>query len=114
MNIKKTANWSRSVCRLHDNTTVSFMGSGHSSCIPRLRSCLWLIACCCVVDIRQWTATTRDEADSCKRNSAMERRAQVQSYVIQTELTSELNLQCNYFTFVGRTTDMEKTANMNW
>jgi len=27
-------------------------------------------------------------------------RAQVQSFVNQTELTSELNLQCNYFTLV--------------
>jgi len=32
----------------------------------------------------------------------MEIRAQVQSYVSQTELTSELNLQCNYFTLVER------------
>jgi len=32
----------------------------------------------------------------------MERRAQVQSYVNQTELTSELNLQCNYFALVER------------
>jgi len=28
----------------------------------------------------------------------MKMRAQVQSYVNQTELASELNLQCNYFT----------------
>ena len=28
-----------------DNTTLSFMGSGHSSCV--VRSCLWLIVCCC-------------------------------------------------------------------
>jgi len=28
--------------------------------------------------------------------------AQVQSYVNQTELTSELSLQCNYFNFVER------------
>jgi len=27
----------------------------------------------------------------------MERRPQVKSYVNQTELTSELKLQCNYF-----------------
>jgi len=32
----------------------------------------------------------------------MERREQVQSYVSQTELTSELNLQCNYFALVER------------
>jgi len=31
-----------------------------------------------------------------------ERRAQVQSYVNQTELTSELNIQCNYFILVER------------
>jgi len=31
-----------------------------------------------------------------------ERRAQVQSYVNQTELTSECNLKYNYFTFVER------------
>jgi len=30
------------------------------------------------------------------------RRAQVQSYINQTELTSELNLQYNYFTLVER------------
>jgi len=48
MNIKKTANYlSWSVCRLHDNTIVYFMGSGHSSRVPQLRSCLWVIACCC-------------------------------------------------------------------
>jgi len=48
MNIKMTAKyWSRTVCRLHDNAIVSFMGSGHSSCVPQLQSCLWLIACCC-------------------------------------------------------------------
>jgi len=32
----------------------------------------------------------------------MERRAQVQSYVNQTELTSELNLKYNYFALVER------------
>jgi len=42
-----------------------------------------------------------------------ELRAPVQSYVIQTEITSELNLQCNYFTvlngtFVRRTANLEK------
>jgi len=26
--------WSWCVCRLHDNTTVSFVGSGHGSCAP--------------------------------------------------------------------------------
>jgi len=31
-----------------------------------------------------------------------ERRAQVQSYVNQIELTSELNLICNYFALVER------------
>jgi len=30
----------------------------------------------------------------------MERRVQVQSYVNQIELTSELGLQCNYFAHV--------------
>jgi len=30
-----------------DNTAVSFMGSGRSSCVSQLRSCVWLIACCC-------------------------------------------------------------------
>jgi len=48
----------------------------------------------------------------------MERLAQVQSYVNQIELTSEFNLQCNTSlllngTFNRRTTDLEKTANMN-
>jgi len=32
-----------------------------------------------------------------------ERRAQVQSSVSQTELTSELNVQCDYFTLVEGT-----------
>jgi len=45
-----------------------------------------------VVDIRQCTTTTRDQAESCKGSSAMERPAQVQSCVNQTELTSERNL----------------------
>jgi len=31
-----------------------------------------------------------------------ERREQVQCYVNRTELTSELNLQCNYFALVER------------
>jgi len=52
-----------------------------------------------------------------------ERRAQMQSYVNQTELTSELTSSSNAITslllsgtFVRRTTDLEKTANiyMNW
>jgi len=37
----------RKVANSCDNTTVSFMGSGHSSYVSQLRSCLWLIACCC-------------------------------------------------------------------
>jgi len=37
MNIKKEANyWEWSLCRLHDSRTVSFMGSGHSSCLLQL------------------------------------------------------------------------------
>jgi len=48
-----------------------------------------------MVDIKQCITTTRNQAESCKGSSAMERRAQVQSYVNETELTSELNLQCN-------------------
>jgi len=55
-----------------------------------------------VVDIKQCTATTRNQAESCEGNSAVERRAQVQSYINQTELTSELNLQCSYFILVER------------
>ena len=51
-----------------------------------------------------------------------ERRVQMQSYVNQNEMTSELwswtykamaSLLLNG-TFVGRTTDLEKTVNMNW
>ena len=35
MNIEKTANyWSRTVCRLHDNTIVSFMGVGIAHVSP--------------------------------------------------------------------------------
>jgi len=42
-----------------------------------------------------------------------ELRAPAQSYVIQADITSELNLQCNYFTvlngtFVRRTANLEK------
>jgi len=45
----------------------------------------------------------------------MERRVQVQSYVNQTELTSERNSQCKHFTlverlFIRRTTELEKIA----
>jgi len=48
MKIKKTPNYcSWSVCRRHDNTRVSFMGSGHTSCVSQLRSSLWLMARCC-------------------------------------------------------------------
>jgi len=53
-----------------------------------------------VVNIRQCTATTRNQAEICSGSSAMERREQEQSYVNQTELTSKLNLKCNYFTLV--------------
>jgi len=34
--------------------------------------------------------------------TTMERRAQVQSYVSQTELASELNLHCYFFALVAR------------
>jgi len=37
----------------------------------------------------------------------------MQSYVNQTELTSELNLQRNYVTLVERHFRSKKTANMN-
>ena len=50
-----------------------------------------------VVGIRQCTATTRNQAESCKGSSAMGRRAQVQCYVNQTEMTKEVSLQCYYF-----------------
>jgi len=55
-----------------------------------------------MVDIRQCTATTRNQAEACKGSSAMERRAQVQSNVNQTKLASQLKLQCNDFTLVER------------
>jgi len=42
------------------------------------------------------------KAETCKGNSAILVRAQVQIYVNQTELISDLNFQCNYFTFVKR------------
>ena len=44
----------------------------------------------------------RNQAEICNGNSAMERRAQMQSCVNQTELTSELNLQCDYVALVER------------
>jgi len=71
MNIKKEANyWRCSLCRLHDSTTVSFMGSGHSSCVLQLRHVYdyWYAA---VVDIRQCTATTGNLAEICKRSCAI-------------------------------------------
>jgi len=37
----------RTVGKSSDNTTVSFKAIGHSTCVSQLRSCLWLIACCC-------------------------------------------------------------------
>jgi len=55
-----------------------------------------------MLNIRQCTATTRNQAEICSGSSAIERRAQVRCYVNQTELTSELNLKCNYFTLVER------------
>jgi len=46
----------------------------------------------------------------------MEHRAQVQSYVNQTELTSELNLYCSYFALVEQhfrsKNNLEKAVNM--
>jgi len=45
---------------------------------------------------------TRNQAESCEGSSEMERRPQVQGYLNQTELTSELSLQCNYFALVER------------
>jgi len=59
---------------------------------------------------KQCTANTRNQAESFKGSSAMERRAQMQSYVNQTELTSELNLRCNYFAFVER----QFPSKINW
>jgi len=55
-----------------------------------------------VVDIRQCTATNRNQAESYNGSSAMEQREQVQSYASQTELTSDLNIQCNYFALAER------------
>ena len=55
-----------------------------------------------MVVIRQCTATTGTHVESCEGSSTMERLAQLQSYVNQTELTSELNLQCNYLAHVER------------
>jgi len=54
------------------------------------------------VDIRHCTATNVIKPKVVKETLQWrsERLAQVQSFVNQTELTSELNLQCNYFTLV--------------
>ena len=70
-----------------------------------------------VVDIRQ--CHRFHQAKSCKGSSAIKMPAQVRSYVNQTELASELNLQCNYFTlvektFVRRRTGLVETAWMKW
>jgi len=56
------------------------------------------------VVIRQCTATNVIKPKVVKETLQWrsERLAQVQSFVNQTELTSELNLQCNYFTLVWR------------
>ena len=37
----------RKVGNACDNTIVSFVGTGYSSRVSKVRSCLWLIACCC-------------------------------------------------------------------
>jgi len=68
---------------------------------------------------RQCTAITRNQAESCKGSSVTERPAQMQSYVNQTVLTSKLNLNAITLlmlndAFVRRTTDLEKTVNINW
>ena len=54
------------------------------------------------MDIRQCTATNVIKPKVVKETQQWrsERLAQVQSFVNQTELTSELNVQCNYFTLV--------------
>jgi len=56
------------------------------------------------VEIRQCTATNRNQAESCKALQwRSERRLQMQGYTNQNEMTvMELNLQCNYFTRVER------------
>jgi len=63
-----------------------------------------VIACCC--GIRQCTITSRNQAESRNLKEALqwrsERRAQVQSCVNHTELTSELNLQYSWFTLSKR------------
>jgi len=43
-----------------------------------------------------------------------ERRTQVQSYVNQTELNLQYNSPLLRGIFIQRTTDLEKSANMNW
>jgi len=70
-----------------------------------------------VVDIRQCAAIPVPlviEPKTVQWRS--ERRGQVQSYVNQTELASESNLQRNYFALVERHFSFQeqlKTANMN-
>jgi len=57
-----------------------------------------------LVHIRQCTATIVIKPNGVKETLQWrsERLAQVQSFVDQTELTSELNLQGNYFTLAQR------------
>ena len=57
-----------------------------------------------MVDIRQCTATIRNLPKVVKEAPQWrsERPGQVESNVNQTELTTELNLQCNNFTLVER------------
>ena len=58
-----------------------------------------------MVDIRQCTATSRNQETKVVKEALQwisERRVQGQSYVNQTELTNELNVQGNYFIRVER------------
>ena len=70
------------------------------------------------IRILQWWTLIKPKVVKEARQRRPELRTQVQSYVNQTELTSKLNLQYSspllHGSFIQRTTDLEKTANMNW
>jgi len=54
------------------------------------------------MESRQCAATTRNQAESINKALQWSGERKCKNYVNQTELTSEMNLQCNYFALVER------------
>jgi len=122
MNIKTDSKLLELICTIRS----FFFGWAWLMC-PLATSMFMTIACYCGehLESRQCTATSHNQAESCVKEALqwrLERRVQVQSYVNQNEMASELwNWTYNAITslalngtFVRRTTDLEKTLNMNW